>query len=300
MTFVRDVPRATSRIGGGRSGGQNVVVELFHAICRMEASAAKDFSVLKVATWNVNSIAIRLERLLAFLDRVAPDIVCLQELKCVDDKFPFAALEAKGYFAEVWGQKSYNGVAILTREKANEVRRGFDDGVDDAQARFISCKVYDTTVMSAYVPNGQSVGTDKYFYKLNWLARLGRYLDMHHRPKDALILAGDFNVAPEDKDVHDPAAWKEKILCSTRERLALQATTMDLLQDAYRQLHPSETQFTWWDYRMLAFPKNLGLRIDLVYVSSPLTTRLQGCHVERDERKGDKPSDHAPVIVTLA
>jgi len=256
--------------------------------------------MLKVATWNVNSITIRLERLLGFLQRVNPDVVCLQELKCTDDKFPTAALQAAGYHSVILGQKAYNGVAILSRHRPDQVDRGFADGVDDQAARFISAKFKELTVMSAYVPNGQEVGSDKFFYKLNWLARLRSYLDRQHRPDQKLVLAGDFNVAPDDRDVHNPEAWREKILCSSRERAAL-ATTLDFgLLDAYRCLHPQETQYTWWDYRMLAFQKNLGLRIDFLLTTRSLSEQLSACYVERDERKGEKPSDHAPVVAEFA
>jgi exodeoxyribonuclease-3 len=231
---------------------------------------------------------------------MAPDVVCLQELKCVDESFPFAEVEAAGYHAAVYGQKAFNGVALLSRTPAVDVVRGFGDGVDDPQARFISGRFGDLTVMSAYVPNGQAVGSDKYFYKLNWLSRLQCYLRERHRPTDRVILAGDFNIAPRPVDTHDVALWEGKILCSERERAALIAT-MDLgLVDAYRHIHPEETAFTWWDYRMLGFQKNHGLRIDLVLASQPLCEQLDRCYVDRDERKGEKPSDHAPVVVELA
>lgn len=254
----------------------------------------------KIVTWNVNSVGQRLSRLLALLERMAPDVICLQELKCMEESFPFAEVEAAGYHAAVYGQKAFNGVALLSRRPAEDVVRGFGDGVDDPQARFISGRFGDLTVMSAYVPNGQAVGSDKYFYKLNWLSRMQRYLQEHHRPTDRVILAGDFNIAPLPIDTHDPAQWEGKILCSERERAAL-AATMDLgLVDAYRHLHPQETAFTWWDYRMLGFQKNHGLRIDLLLGSLPVCEQFGRCYVDRDERKGEKPSDHAPVVLELA
>jgi exodeoxyribonuclease-3 len=254
----------------------------------------------KLATWNVNSIAIRLPRLQQFLARERPDVVCLQELKCADDKVPVAEFAALGYHAAFLGQKTYNGVAVLSRVAPEQVIKGFADGVDDPAARFVGARVGGVTYYSAYVPNGQTVGSDKYFYKLNWLARLRRFLDREHRPGDQIVIAGDYNVAPEDRDVHDPAAWKGQLLCSDREREALAHAQAFGLVDAYRRLHPAETQYTWWDYRMLAFPKNHGLRIDLILATPALAERVTACWVARDERQGEKPSDHAPVVVEFA
>lgn len=251
---------------------------------------------MRIVTWNVNSIGSRLERLIAFLKRHEPDVLCLQELKCLDEKFPFTEIEATGYHAAVFGQKTYNGVALISKKPAHNVVRSFKDGVDDPQSRMIAGTFDGVTVMSCYVPNGQEVGADKYFYKLNWLARLRRYLDREQSPNEPLVVCGDYNVAPGDLDVHDPAAWREKILCSTREREALRHVQEFGLTDSFRHLHPTESQFSWWDYRMLGFPKNHGLRIDLILSSEVMTKRLAACYVDRDERKGDKPSDHAPVI----
>lgn len=260
---------------------------------------------MRIITWNVNSIAIRLGRLLRVLSRHEPDVVCLQELKLEETRFPFEPLREAGYEAAVFGQKAYNGVALLFRRATvgappARIVRSFGDGVDDPAARFIGAEVGGVHVYSLYVPNGQAVGTDKYYYKLNWLARLRRYLEREHLVGDRLVLAGDYNVAPTDQDVHDPAAWREKILCSTRERQALQGVQDFGLVDAYRRLQPRETQFTWWDYRMLAFPKNHGLRIDLLLASASVAALLKDCTVDRDERKGEKPSDHAPVVLDIA
>lgn len=259
---------------------------------------------MRIITWNVNSIGIRIDRLIALLRRHQPDVVCLQELKCEDIKFPFEAIKAAGYDAATLGQKSYNGVALLYRiatvgAAPATIVRTFGDGVDDPQARFIGAKVAGINVYSLYFPNGQEVGADKYFYKLNWYARLRRYLDREHSASSSIVLAGDYNVAPADADVHNPAEWKDKILCSVQEREALGHLMAFGFDDSYRYLHPDETQFTWWDYRMLGFAKNAGLRIDLLLTSTPLRSRLHACHVDRDERKGEKPSDHAPVILDL-
>jgi len=253
----------------------------------------------KIITWNVNSIGQRLSRLLALLERWAPDVVCLQELKCIDDNFPLAAIEAAGYHAAFHGQKAFNGVALLSREAPRDVVKGFGDSVDDPQARFISARFGDLTVASVYVPNGQAVGSDKYFYKLNWLERLRLHLAERCNPQEPVIIAGDFNIAPAPIDTHDPLVWEGQILCSQRERAALAATLDMGFIDSYRDLNPDSTQFTWWDYRMLGFQKNLGLRIDLLLASIGLKARLRRCYVDRDERKGDKPSDHAPVILEL-
>ena len=252
----------------------------------------------KLVTWNVNSIAMRLERLLAYLARTTPDFVCLQELKTTEEKFPFEALTAAGYHTTMLGQKTYNGVAVLTRRPPDAVFLGLGDHVDDPAARLVGVRLDGVTCLSAYVPNGQAVGTEKYYYKLNWLARLRENLEREHRADEALVLAGDFNVAPTDADVHDPAAWRGKVLCSEPERAALRQVMDFGLTDASWKLHPESGQFTWWDYRQLAFPRNEGLRIDLILATAPVAARLGSCEVERDERKGEKPSDHAPVLAT--
>jgi exodeoxyribonuclease-3 len=256
--------------------------------------------MLKIATWNVNSIAVRTDRLLAFLVREQPDIVCLQELKTLDEKFPFAAVEGAGYHAATLGQKTYNGVAVLSRQKPDSVQRGFGDVESDTEARFIEARFGPLAVMSAYFPNGQAVGSDKYRYKLEWMSRLRAYLDRKHTPTEPLVLCGDYNVAPADLDVHDPGAWREQVLCSTPEREALARIKDFGFTDSFRTLHPDVQAFTWWDYRMLGFPKNKGLRIDHAFVTQPLAERLHACRIDRDERKGDKPSDHAPLLIELA
>ena len=253
----------------------------------------------KAATWNVNSIGVRKDRLLGFLARETPDVLCLQELKCVDEKFPLAEVEGAGYHAVTYGQKTYNGVAVISKEKPVEVVRGFGDGVEDPAARFLVARFPKISVISAYIPNGQEVGSDKYVYKLAWLQRLKTFCERAFKADEAVLLMGDFNVAPHDLDVHDPKAWHEKILCSTPERQALAAVQGFGFTDTFRHLYPDTQQFTWWDYRMLGFPKNLGLRIDLILATKPLIPGLKAVRVDRDERKGDKPSDHAPVIAEM-
>jgi exodeoxyribonuclease-3 len=253
-----------------------------------------------VATWNVNSIRARRERVLGWLDRTQPDIVCLQETKVVDGDFPADVLESAGYRVVFHGQKTYNGVAILSKESADSVVRGFEDGGDDSQARFLSADVAGIRVLSAYVPNGQKPDTDPYFYKLEWLARLRAFLERSCDPSKPLVLCGDFNVAPEDRDVHDPQAWKNEILCTDREREALK-TVLDFgLEDTFRLHHSDEGLFSWWDYRMLGFPKNKGLRIDFVFASRPLAERCSKAWIDRDERKGKGASDHAPVLAEFS
>lgn len=252
---------------------------------------------MKLATWNVNSIRARQERVLDWLRRHEPEVVCLQELKVEDARFPEAEFRALGYDVATFGQKTYNGVAILSRAPLADVERGFADGVDDPQARFIAATTHGVRVMSTYVPNGQAVGSEKYAYKLEWLERLRRFLVARLGAGAPAALCGDFNVAPTDADVHDPDAWREKVLCSTAERQALERVREVGLVDVVRRLHPEGALFTWWDYRQLAFPKNRGLRIDHVFATPPLAERAVAATVDREARKGKEPSDHAPVIV---
>lgn len=256
---------------------------------------------MKLATWNVNSVKARHERLLAFLDRERPDVLCLQELKGVDDAFPYDAVRAHGYEAAVYGQKTYNGVAILSRLPLEDVVRGFDDGdEEDPQARLVAATVAGVRVVSAYFPNGAQVGSDKWAYKLAWMERLHAYLG-RHAPADPLVLAGDFNVAPDDAlDVAFPDVWRGSVLTHDAARAALARLRDRGLEDALRRVVAGPGPYSWWDYRSLGFARNDGLRIDHVYATAPLAVQVVEAGVDRDERKGDKPSDHAPVIVTFA
>jgi exodeoxyribonuclease-3 len=253
---------------------------------------------VRLATWNINGIKARHERLLAFLSRQSPDVVCLQEIKSEDEKFPREAYEDAGYRVVTFGQKGYNGVALLSREPITDVARGFGDGADDEQSRFIVGPTCGLRVASIYVPNGgDTVGGEKYLYKLDWLARFREFVAK--QAKQGWAIGGDYNVAPADLDVHDPVAWQGSVLCSDAERAALATVVDEGLVDVLRQAHPDAQIFTWWDYRMLGFQKNKGLRIDHVLATPDVAARVTAVKVDREERKGKLPSDHAPVLVDL-
>ncbi|HTO08492.1 MAG TPA: exodeoxyribonuclease III [Myxococcota bacterium] len=255
---------------------------------------------MRLVTWNVNSIRQRHDRLLALLARHSPDVVCLQETKVVDADFPALALRAAGYESVTAGQKGYNGVAILARTAVRDVRAGLRDGGDDSQARLLAATVDGVRVITAYVPNGQKVGSEKYAFKLEWYERLRKYLERECDPSAPLVLAGDFNVAPADLDVHDPALWVGQIMCSELERAALARLREWGLIDSFREKYPKLQAFTWWDYRLLGFPKNRGLRIDHLLLTPALYARLADVAIDREERKGKGASDHAPVLATFA
>ena len=256
---------------------------------------------MKLVTWNVNSLNVRLPRLVEWLGANAPDVVCLQETKLEDTKFPVAELRRVGYVSAFAGQKTYNGVAILTRENLEvaDVARGID-GFDDAQKRVIAATVDGIRVVCVYVPNGQAVGSDKYAYKLDWCRAVAAHLRDALSRHPRLAMAGDFNVAPDDRDVHDPALWEGQVLCSEPERAAFQDFLAAGLKDSFRLFEQPPNTFSWWDYRQLAFPKNRGLRIDHILLSHPLAAQCTASRIDRNARKGEKPSDHAPVIVEIA
>ncbi len=255
---------------------------------------------MKISTWNVNSVRSRLERLLSWLDRWQPDVVCLQELKAQESNFPFEPLREAGYYAAVHGQKTYNGVAILSRSEPRDIVRSFGDGIDDPEARFISTLVEGVTVLCVYVPNGASVGSEKWEYKLEWMKRLRRYLDAHADPSGSLVLCGDFNVAPEDRDMANPDSWRDTVLCHEDGRRALEHIVEWGLVDTFRLEHSEGGFYTWWDYRQLGFPKNNGLRIDHIFATESLSKKLVSAEIDRQERKGKKPSDHAPVVAVFS
>jgi exodeoxyribonuclease-3 len=252
--------------------------------------------MLKVATWNVNSIKARLDRALAWLDKMQPDILCLQELKVPDDLFPHDQIAAAGYHAAVHGQRTYNGVAILSRSDITDVRTGMQDGVDDPQSRVVAARTSGVNVVSVHVPNGGEVGSDKWEYKLDWMARLKDYIARNYQADDPVLLCGDFNVAPDDRDAANPDRWRESVLCHEAGRAWLRAVVDLGFADTIRLHHHEDGPYSWWDYRRLAFPKGDGLRIDHILATEPMSGRCTAAYVDRDERKGSKPSDHAPVI----
>ena len=252
---------------------------------------------MKIATWNINSVRARTERLAAWLKASQPDVMFLQELKCTDEQFPRAEVEALGYHCETYGQKTYNGVAVISKEKPEAVARGLSDGVDDDQARLLSATFSGVRMIGLYAPNGQEVGSPAYAYKLEWYARLSKWLATH---QGDLLLCGDFNVAPEDIDVWDPRYFDGKTLFTRPERAALAALGDSLkLKDAYRKHHPEGGRFSWWDYRLLAFPKGHGLRIDHFLLSDGLYARCTQAEIDREARKGKLASDHAPVWIEI-
>jgi exodeoxyribonuclease III len=249
---------------------------------------------MKIASWNVNSLKVRLPHLLDWLAEQQPDALCLQETKLEDHNFPRAEIEAAGYRVAFAGQKTYNGVALLARGAITDVRIG-NPHYPDPQQRLIAGCVDGVRVICAYFPNGQEVGSDKYAYKLAWLAALQRWLGEELADYPQLALCGDFNIAPDDRDVHDPKRWAGQILCSEPERAGFQALIELGLADSFRLFEQPEKIFSWWDYRMLGFPKNLGLRIDHVLLSAPLAARCAAAGIDRAPRKRERPSDHAPV-----
>lgn len=259
---------------------------------------------MKVITWNVNSLRARFERTKALLARHEPDILCLQETKVTDADFPFADFAAMGYSAVSLGQRAYNGVAILSRHPATEIRRGFPGDPVPEQSRALSADLEGIRVLNLYVINGKSVDHPDYQLKLRWLEALDAWLCETVDPLQPLLVVGDFNVTPRDIDVHDPEAWRGQNLCSEPERERLNGLLGGRLTDLYRRLYPDDQRFTWWDYRNGAFHKNLGLRIDLALATETVVPRCLSVDIDREERKPStgegKPSDHAPLIVTLA
>ncbi|MEM8607330.1 MAG: exodeoxyribonuclease III [Myxococcota bacterium] len=257
---------------------------------------------MKVATWNVNSVRARRQHLIDWLDAAQPDVLCLQELKVVDDDFPLEDVRGSGYEAAVFGQKTYNGVAILSRTPLTNVVRGFDDEEDeDPQARLLSAEVGGVTILSAYFPNGGEVGSDKFEYKLAWMKRLRATLDRRYDAStDPVTLCGDFNVAPHDDDIGRPSQWRDSVLACDPVRDGLASVASIGLVDTFRPFHPQGGVFSWWDYRGRGFERGNGLRIDHIYATGPMASRTIGAVVDREERRKKSPSDHAPVMVEFA
>jgi exodeoxyribonuclease-3 len=254
---------------------------------------------MKVATWNVNSIRARHERVVEWVRARRPDVLCMQEIKVADSEFPGIELIAEGYQLAVHGQKTYNGVAIASRLPITDVTRGLDDGEADDHARLLAATIGGVRIVTAYFPNGGVVRSDKYVYKLRWMERLRAWLERNARPDQLMTLLGDFNVAPTDDDVWDPEVWRGQTLFTTAEKERLAAIAAWGLHDAFRKHHTEPGHYTYWDYRMLAFVKKQGLRIDHVYVTAPLLARTTACEIDRDARKGMNASDHAPVVATF-
>lgn len=253
---------------------------------------------MNIATWNVNSLRVRLPQLLQWLAANPVDVIALQETKLTDEDFPRAELEAAGWHLAYRGQKTYNGVAILSRQPLTDVVCELP-GEPDPQRRLLAATVAGVRIVDVYVPNGQSVDSDKYVYKLGWLAGLHAFLQNQIQQWPGLVLLGDFNVAPTDADVHDPAAWQGSVLVSEPERAALRAIEALGLADLYRRFTQPPQSFSWWDYRQAGYRRNHGLRIDLILGTPPLQQRCTGCRIDREPRAWERPSDHAPCVASF-
>ena len=251
--------------------------------------------MLKIASWNVNSLNVRLPHVLAWCDVAGPDILALQETKLTDDRFPVDELLEAGYHSVYSGQKTYNGVAILSREPATDVVTDIV-GLDDPQRRILAATIGDIRIIDLYVVNGSEVGSEKFAYKMHWLEKVTGLIANEMKKFEKLVVLGDFNIAPQDRDVHDPESWHEKILCSSAERQALQRI-LDLgLTDTFRLFEQEEKTWSWWDYRMNAFRRNMGLRIDLVLASKALAKVCNASYIDKEPRRQERPSDHAPAV----
>ena len=256
---------------------------------------------MKIASWNVNSLKVRLPQLTQWLGDARPDIVALQETKLEDAKFPAAELAAAGYRSVYSGQKTYNGVAILAREELGEFADVVTDipGLEDPQRRILAAGIGGLRIVDLYVVNGKAVGDEKYAYKLHWLERVREFLAGEIARHPNLVVLGDFNIAPDDRDVHDPAAWGEDILCSPPERAALKTITDLGMHDSFRLFEQEGGHYSWWDYRQGAFRRNMGLRIDLILVGEALRSAAVGAAIDREPRRWERPSDHTPVTLEL-
>lgn len=253
---------------------------------------------MKLVTWNVNSLKVRLPQVLQWLADNPVDVLCIQETKLTDDKFPLMEIEAAGYRAVFTGQKTYNGVAILSRHPIEDVVKG-NPLFEDEQQRLIAATIQGMRIVCAYIPNGQVVGSDKYAYKLKWLNALHDWMAAELTVHDKLALLGDYNIAPDARDVHDPAAWEGQVLFSEPEREQFQRLLALGFKDAFRLFEQPEKIYSWWDYRMLGFRRNAGLRIDHILLSAPLAARCTSCVVDKVPRKWEQPSDHAPVVAVI-
>jgi exodeoxyribonuclease-3 len=250
---------------------------------------------MKIATWNVNSMNVREPHVVEWLQNHDPDVLVLQEIKQVTEKFPAEALQELGYHSIASGQKTYNGVAVVSKAPANDPVTDFPD-LDDPQRRMLATTIGDVRVVDLYIPNGSEVGSEKYAYKLNWLRSLRNFLEAEMQQNENLVVLGDFNIAPADEDVYDPEKWGEAILCSPLERQALRELIDLGLTDVFRKFEQPEGMFSWWDYRAAGFRRNAGLRIDLILTSQSMTERCTASYVDKEPRAWERPSDHAPVV----
>jgi exodeoxyribonuclease-3 len=250
---------------------------------------------MKIATWNVNSLKVRLPHVLDWLATSPVDILCLQETKTTDENFPVDEISAAGYQVVYSGQKTYNGVAILSKEAATDIITDIP-GLDDPQRRILCATISGVRVLDLYVVNGQEVGSEKYAHKLRWLEHVAEFINVQLQQYKHFVVVGDFNIAPEDRDVYDPEVWHERILCSTPERQALQKIIDLGLADTFRLFDQPENSYSWWDYRAAAFRRNMGLRIDLILASRSLTGHCSACVIDKEPRRLERPSDHAPVV----
>jgi exodeoxyribonuclease III len=253
-----------------------------------------------IATWNVNSILARMASVTRWLDDVKPDVVCMQETKCTDDKFPLLIFQERGYQCQLFGQQTYNGVAILTRDTCDTTHRGYPGDDATAQSRLITTTVNGINIVNVYIPNGQAVGSEKFEFKLAWMRRLREFFDANYDRNTPVLLCGDFNVAPEERDVHDVRLWQGRIMFSEQERATLQQIKDWGFIDAFRLHTEAGGKFSWWDYRAGAFRRNLGLRIDHIWISDPLLARSTRSWIDVEPRTWEKPSDHAPVLAEFS
>ncbi len=261
-----------------------------------------------IATWNVNSIRTRLSQIIDWINEVNPDILCLQETKVMDDNFPVEPFEKLGYSLEVYGQKSYNGVAIISKIKPENVKKGFNGCTDSNQnseifldqKRLISADINGIKIINVYVPNGSSLESEKFGYKINWLKYLASFLDKQEKKGELICLMGDFNIAPSNLDIHDPEKYEGGIMASQLERSALSNVLKERLIDSFRIFEKNPGHWTWWDYRNNGYELNKGWRIDHIYISKELSSKLKSCVVDSSPRGNSRPSDHAPVMIDLS
>lgn len=255
--------------------------------------------VLKLITWNINSIRARQDQVLDFVESEDPDFLCLQETKVVDQEFPEDELGDLGYDVAFYGQRSYNGVAIATREPAENIQLGFPGDDKKAEKRLVALDCDGLRVISVYAPNGHALGNDKYNYKLEWYKRMRTFLDQRYKATESIVVCGDFNICPQDIDAWHETSEPERLFLSPDERAAFASLTEFGLQDAYRKLHPNDKEYSWWDYRDAGFERNHGLRIDFFLISEPVAERLKTVRIAKEARSKEKASDHAPVVMEL-